>query len=424
MKKIFITGSLISILFSCTNTPHENEKECLEKMISADTSSETTCPFLTTDNKGNIVISYIKEKNDSVTVMCYAISTDKGFSFGEPVEIAATKEVHPSAENLPKIVFKPNGEIIAVWGVDNSSPKKKYGGLVYYAQSFDDGKNWSEAKLLVEDTASIDQRYFDVSVLQNGEAGIIWLDNRTQTDKQGSTLYYAATNGKDGFQNEKPIDETICQCCRTDLFVDSKGNIHAAYRDIINDSIRDMVHTVSVDGGKTFAKSKRISPDNWAINGCPHTGPTMTENNNGLHFAWYTMGGGSGVFYSSTKDNGTTFSLRDSVSSKPSAKHPQITNLPNGEIIIVWDETIQKEESFNAWIGLQHRTKEGKIISTQYITSDDAVSGFPVVRAIDDKTVIVALVQQVQDTKNKLADNKQHKHSKGGQVYSRMIHLE
>ncbi len=423
MKNTFIAVYLVVFLFSCTNTTHEKEEECLEKMISMDTSSETSCPFLTNDNKGNIVISYIKEKNDSVAVMCYAVSLDKGYSFGQPIEIFSSNEIHPSPENLPKLAFKPDGVIIAVWGVDNSNPKKKYAGLVYYAQSFDGGKNWSEAKQLVKDTASVDQRYFDISILQNGEVGIIWLDSRTKTDKQGSTLYYAETNGKNGFQNEKPIGETICQCCRTDLFVDGKGSIHTAYRDILNDSIRDMVHAVSVDGGKTFSQSKRISEDNWAINGCPHTGPTMTENNNGFHFAWYTMGGGSGVFYSFTNDNGETFSSRDSVSSKPSAKHPQITNLPNGNIIIVWDETIQKGENYNAWIGLQQRTNEGKIISTQYITSDDVVSGFPVINTIDDGAVFVAWVQQVHDTKSKSVENPKHTHPKGGQVHYRMIHF-
>ncbi|MDO9185943.1 MAG: sialidase family protein [Bacteroidia bacterium] len=424
MKNIFIAAVLITFLFSCTNTKNEEKEECVEKTICTDTTAETTCPFLTTDNNGNVVMSYIKEKNDTLAVICYAISTDKGYSFGEPIEIPASKDVHPSAENLPKMAFKPNGEIIAVWGVDNGNPKKKYAGLVYYAQSFDEGKNWSEAKQLVEDTTSIDQRYFDISVLQNGEVGIIWLDSRTKTDKEGSTLYYGETNGKNGFQNEKPIAETICQCCRTDLFVDSKGAIHAAYRDIINDSIRDMVHTISIDGGKTFSSSNRISADNWAIDGCPHTGPTMAENTNGLHFAWYTMGGGSGVFYSFTNDNGKTFSIRDSVSTKPSAKHPQLGALPNGEVIIVWDETIQKGENYNAWVGLQHRTNEGKVVSTQYITADDAISGYPVIKAIDDNEVLVAWVQKHQDVKNKLVENTKQKHSKGGQVYYKMIHLK
>lgn len=423
MKNIFIATGLISFLFSCTNNSHENAELHSEKTISTDTSAETTCPFLTNDNKGNIVMAYIKEKHNTAAVLCYAVSTDQAYSFGTPIEIPASNEINPSAENLPKIVFKPNGEIIAAWGVDNSNPKKKYAGLVNYSQSFDEGKTWSEAKLLVKDTASSDQRYFDVAILQNGEAGIIWLDSRTKTDKQGSTLYYAETNGANGFQNEKPIGETICQCCRTDLFVDSKGFIHAAYRDIINDSIRDMVHTFSIDGGKTFALAKRISDDNWAIKGCPHTGPTMAESNNNLHFAWYTMGGGSGVFYSYTKDNGKTFSLRDSVSTKPSAKHPQLTALPNGDVIIVWDETVQKGENYNGRVGLQHRTNEGKILSTRYVTSDDVVSGYPVIKAIDDRAVLIAWVQQHQSSKNKSAENKM-KHPKGGQVHYKVEHLE
>ena len=424
MKNILITISLASFLFSCTNAQYEKNEECLEKTISTDTSSETSCPLLISDNKGNVVLTYIKEKSDTVALMCYAVSTDKGHSFGNPIEIAASSKIHPSAENIPKMVFKANGEIIAVWGVNNSSPEKKYGGLIYYAQSFDEGKNWTEAKQLVEDTASIDQRYFDIAILQNGEAAIIWLDSRTKTDKEGSTLYFAETKGKNGFQNEKSIGETICQCCRTDLFVDSKGAIHAAYRDIINDSIRDMVHIISSDGGKTFSAPQRISIDNWAINGCPHTGPAMAENRNALHFAWYTMGGGSGVFYSFTKDNGETFMLRDSVSTKPSAKHPQICTLPNDDVIIVWDETVVKGENYNAVIGLQRRNKEGKIISTQYITSDEALSGFPVLKAVDGNNVLIAWVQKQQDIKNLQADQKKHTHLKGGQVYYKLVHLK
>lgn len=390
MKKVVISFATLLLLYSCSDTPQEQTEQFSEKTISMDTNIETSCAFLTADTKGNIIMSWGKQTNDSDGVMCYAIYNNKENLFENPVEIPSSKGVLLHNENLPKIVFKPNGEIIAVWGVSNPSPKKKYGGLVYYAQSFDEGKNWSEAKLLVKDTTSIDQRYFDVSILQNGEAGIIWLDSRTKTDKQGSTLYYAATNGKNGFENERVIGETTCQCCRTDIFVDSKGSIHTAYRDIINDSIRDMVHTVSIDGGKIFSPSQRISADNWAINGCPHTGPTMAENEYGLHFAWYTMGSGEGVFYCNSTDNGKTFSLRDSVSGKASAKHPQVATLPNGNIVIVWDETIQKVKQYNKWVGLQHRSLNGKIINTNYITPDTTTAGFPVVKALDEASVLVA----------------------------------
>src|ERR1700741_4122868 len=317
---------LVFTLFSCNKEPNISLTETIEKAVTED-SLQTTCPYLTSDHNGNIVMSWVKELNDSDAVMCYATSKDHGFSFERPVEIGTSKGVHPHGENLPKVIFKSTGEMIAMWGISNANPKNKYSGLVSYTQSFDGGRTWTKSRPLVTDTASYDQRYFDMALLPNGEIAVIWLDNRTKSEAAGSTLYYSETKGRNGFQKEKVIGETCCQCCRTDLFVDSKGNIHAAYRDIINDTIRDMVHTISFDKGKTFSTPERISDDNWIISGCPHTGPAMAENKNGIQFAWHTMGGGNGVFFNTTKDNGRTFSLRDTVRSQPSAKHAQLATL-------------------------------------------------------------------------------------------------
>lgn len=365
-----------------------------------DRKSETSCPYLTKNTKNNIVMSWGMKTNANEDIICFSIFNSRNSTFEKTIEIPSSKGVQLHSESMPKIIFKPNEEIIAVWGVDNSSPKRKYAKRIYYSQSFDQGKTWTKATSLVKDTASNSQAYYDIDLLPNGEAAIIWLDNRTKTTKQGSTLYYAVTNGKSGFQNEKPICETTCQCCRTDLFVDSKGNIRATFRDIINDTIRDMSHVFSIDGGKTFSLPIRISADNWVINGCPHTGPALAENNTGLHFAWYTMGRGEGVFYCNSKDSGKTFSQRSSVSNKPSAKHPQIITLSKGDVAIVWDETIKKDNNYNAWVGLQHRTANGDIISTKFITSDECVSEYPVIKAIDENSILVAWVQQSKNMSN------------------------
>ena len=404
MRKLLIACVLISSMYSCTDRPKEQTYSYSEKTVATDTTSKTSCPYLTTDNKGNTVMSWVKELNDSVAIMCYAISEDKGNAFAKPIEISSSKDIHPHGENLPKIIFKPDGEVIAMWGVSNSNPKSKYSGLVYYSQSFDEGKTWADPIALVKDTSAYDQRYFDMELLPNGEAMVLWLDNRGDKTKEGSTLFCAETNGKNGFQNEKAIGETCCPCCRTDLFIDDKGNIHASYRDIINDSIRDMVQIVSTDGGHTFTQPVRISADNWVINGCPHTGPTETQNKTGMHFAWYTLGGGEGVFYCNSKDLGKTFSKRDCVSNNPSAKHPQITSLPNGNIVIVWDQTVKKGDKFNACIGLQERDPDGKILSSKFISSEDAVSEFAVVKTIDDKNVLIAYKE-----KNKTKSNVTYK---------------
>jgi len=350
---------------------------------------ESSCPYLTKDAKGNMVLSWVRKKDSTSFVYCYAVSADGGSSFGDAIEIPSTASVYPHAENLPKIVCKPSGEMIAVWGANNPNPENAYSGLVYYCQSFDNGKTWSSATRLVKDTAGYDQRYFDVALLPNGEAGIIWLDNRKKTIKEGSAMYFAQTRGNGGFTNEKLITEPCCECCRTDLFIDSKKNIHVLYRAIIADSVRDMVHSVSADGGNRFTEPVKISNDNWVINGCPHTGPAITENKEGLHFAWFTAGAGTGVFYNRSKDNGKTFSEKDSLSSR-SGRHPQLTNLPNDEIAVVWDESFPSGKTSVSKIGFELKTAEGDKIAKEHFTNTNGSSTFPVLQAIDNNRIIVA----------------------------------
>jgi hypothetical protein len=345
------------------------------------------CPYLTKDNKGNTVLSWVRNINDSTTSFCYATSTD-GKTFSQTVVIPNSGNIEPHGENLPKIIFKPSGEIIALWGAANPNPNNQYSGLVFYTQSFDNGKTWTTAKQLVNDRAGYDQRYYDVALLPNGEAGIIWLDNRKTNDKEGSSLYFASTNGKNGFEEGKLISQSCCQCCRTDLFVDKQGGVHAVFRGIIQDSIRDMVHIVSIDGGKNFSPPKRINEDNWVIKGCPHTGPAMTENKDGIHFAWFTGGKKKGCFYTKTTDNGKSFAGADSISSLGS--HPQLTSLANGELIIVWDEMQFAKSKMVKRIGIQRRNADGSPQARAYITAEDSNASYPVIAPLNDTSSIVA----------------------------------
>lgn len=352
------------------------------------------CPYLTKDTKGNVVLSWVRMINDSTTTFCYATCTD-GKKFSKPVVIANSTNIEPHGENIPKIIFKPSGEIIALWGAANPNPKNKYSGVVYYTQSFDKGKTWTNAKPLVSDTASYDQRYYDVALLPNGEVAAIWLDNRKTTKQEGSALYFATTNGKNGFENAKLVHQPCCQCCRTDLYVDTKGGIHATFRGIVQDSIRDMVHIVSTDGGKTFSDPKRINEDNWVIKGCPHTGPAMAENKDGIHFAWFTGGKNKGVFYTNTTDNGKSFAGADSVSSAGS--HPQLAALPDGELIIVWDEGQFVKGKMVKRIGIQRRNAEGKSEGKDYITGEDSNTSFPVISTINETSSFVAYSSKIGD---------------------------
>jgi hypothetical protein len=371
-----------------------DQKLVKSKRISS-RNAKAAAPYLTTDSKGRAVISWIEEKDH--TLMYYAVLNEDGGLYRGPTPIPPTKGLNIHHEMMSKMVFKPDGEIIAVWPVDNETPENKYGGLIYYAQSFDGGDTWTDPIPITTDTASNDQRYFDLAVLKNGNAAIVWLDNRSEYETEGSTLFYASTKGKDGFQNEKIIGRSTCQCCRTDIHVDDSGNISVAYRNIFNKKVRDMAYTVSHNGGKDFSEPKRISYDNWEISGCPHTGPSMTSNKNGLHFYWYTMGGGEGVYFTSTNNYGKHFKERKLFSED--ARHPQAGVLNDGTIAVVWDELSKAEGEFNNRIGLALRKENKDIGKTIFLTSPIVHATYPVVLGLENGALLVAWSQEKNKSK-------------------------
>lgn len=389
MRYIFILTISIVAFTACKTGNSELQLTTTEPVL-IDTIPGS-CPYLTKDSKGNVLLSWVRSINDSSSIFCYAVSTD-GKTFSSPVSIPSSANIHPHAENLPKIIAKPSGELIALWGAANPNPKNKYSGLVFYSQSFDNGTTWSTAKQLTNDTASFDQRYYDVALLPDGEAGIIWLDNRKSTTKEGSGLYFARTAGADGFQNEQRISQLCCQCCRTQLFIDKKGGIHAIYRGIVNDSIRDMMHIVSTNHGKSFTEPIRISNDNWVLKGCPHTGPSMTENKTGLHFAWFTGAGKKGCYFTSSSNNGQSFAAADSVSSNGS--HPQMTSLSNGTLMLVWDESVEMNNKPVKRIATQLRNENGTSIGKTFLTTTDLAASYPVITPLSSNKAMIAYIEK------------------------------
>lgn len=366
-------------------------------LVVSHAGKDASCPYLTKDTEGRPVVSWVEtNKGDNTGSMYYAVSNDNGYTFSEPVIIPSSSGVYPHDENLPKLLFKPGGTVIAMFGIEANDPRNKYAGKVMYTQSFDNGKTWQPAVPMVTDTAGYDQRYFDMALLPGGEAAAIWLDNRKDTSAEGSTLYFATTHGRSGFQNAVPVASTICQCCRTKMYVAGNGDIHLAYRDIINDSIRDMVHQVSADGGRTFSKPVRISADNWVVNGCPHTGPTLTANSKGLHFAWFTMGGGQGAFYCQSADNGNTYTQKEPLSKSPMAKHPQMATIAD-QILVVWDEPVKWKNDFNSRVGFQYKAADGKTKEAGILTSDSTYANFPVISAVKADKALVAYKRRAGD---------------------------
>jgi hypothetical protein len=58
-----------------------------------------------------------------------------------------------------------------------------------------------------------------------------------------------------------------------------------------------------------------VHADEWVIDGCPHSGPTIAvDSDRAVHVAWYTAAEGrAGLFYAISEDGGYSFGPPESV---------------------------------------------------------------------------------------------------------------
>ena len=300
--------------------------------------------YFSKDSHGNPLLCWTEETaQEDEFMLRYAKFDSRRNQFGTPVDVMPSRGTRLHSESMNKMAVKADGTLVAVYAVKHPTPANRFAGSIFYTLSADQGKTWSKPAYLHSDTLpDYGRGYFDLELLPDGEIGAVWLDGRFGEEDTGSALFFAKTEPGKGFDKDWQIGESTCECCRTDLFVDNMGGIHVAYRAILFPSalsgqqVRDMVHRVSHDGGQTFSAARRISADNWAIEGCPHTGPSLAANQDGLHTVWFTAGGDQGIFYANSKDNGQTFSTRAKMSG--TARYPQVCTLRSGAIAMVWQD--------------------------------------------------------------------------------------
>ncbi len=335
-----------------------------------------TTPRFTTDHHGNPVLSWI-EKDGEKAHFYFAVSTNKGQTFGPKIQINAPSDLSVHAEGMPRIAFRGDGSIWATFELKKPIKEAPRAADLMYIVSSDGGKTWSNPQAIHKDTTPGKGHSFsDVARLPNGELGFVWLDEK-MGNYEGRSVKFVQTLPEGGFSEEIVVDSNACQCCRTVLFIDTKGYLHITYRDLLADGTRDMSHTVSTDGGKSFSQPRLVFKDRWKINACPHTGPSMTQVGDAYFVSWF-----------SGKSETTESGIRLAQLDKPQlisgmltvrAKHPQITSL-NGSLVSVWDESMEKNEQYFTKIALRIRNTQGHE-NTTYLTPDFGSASYPVVLA-------------------------------------------
>ena len=360
-------------------------------------------PRLTTDAAGNPLLSWVEKTGEKGANFYFAVSTDNGQTFGEKIRVKAPENISIHAEGMPKIAVKADGTLLAVFEVPRPTPESRFAGDLLYTMSADKGQTWTEPQPVHRDaTPGKSHSFSDITRLPTGEIGVVWLDEKLP-NREGRPVVFAQTTEGKGFGPAVLVDDNACQCCRTNVFVDAKKNIHLTYRDLLPATqkgelaSRDISTAVSIDGGKTFSKPQVVFADHWQVNACPHAGPVVAQLGDDILMTWF-----------SGKENAVGLRLAQLGSNKlvssvmsNRAKHPQVA-ATGGNLVWVWDEAISKDGSgemgsFVQRIGM--RTVAGKEVGpTTYLTPETVEATYPAVLAA--KHGVLVAYEQTKDKAN------------------------
>lgn len=385
MKNILILISS-AILFSCNNN-HSNGEQANQPVLLSHQSEKASCVYLTKDENNKPVISWCEKDVSGKKFFSMSFFNEKENAFDTTINVPIEQNAVFMEEGMPKVAVKSDGTVIAVYETNAPTKQNGWAGFIHYIQSFDKGKTWTQPLCVHQDTASgKNHSYAAIARLSDGEVGACWLDESLGDAKMGRSIKFAKTNGKNGFQNELLVDSFACECCRTAISSDEKGNVSILFRNIAAGSVRDITVSTSRDNGKMFSPAVTFSNDNWVVNGCPEDGPSVVDKNKNTYATWFTGGKNKGIFYAElNNENAVVF--KKQISSN--GRFIQLCLLPGGQRTIAYNENIREADSIYSKI-IVNRVDDDNHFFTADVTQDKVHANYPVLCSLDEHRIVVA----------------------------------
>jgi Neuraminidase (sialidase) len=343
-------------------------------------------PSIAPDARGGFYLAYIQRANGVSDVMLRHSTDGKSFSDAVRVNDRAG-DATVRNENPPKIAVAPNGNVYVCW----ANERARWKGNIRFARSTDGGKSFSSSITINSDAESepTGHAFQSVAVDKTGRVYVAWIDERNKkAGDRGAEIWMSQSiDGGKTFSSDHKIISDVCECCRTNIQIDSTGRLFLAYRTVPSKGpmYRDIIVARSSDGGKSFTPVK-VSEDGWEINACPVTGPGLSVDSRGqIAVVWFTGGDRQGLYYAASTNHGASYSPRKLLESNQNmGKHAQAVALSDGRVFVAWDEKMEKVKVVGGLLDLQ------KGLLQRSLSRDEA--SYPMI-AFNGKTVVIAGMQ-------------------------------
>ena len=186
------------------------------------------------------------------------------------------------------------------------------------------------------------------------------------------TLRSAVITQAGELDHEQLVDESVCDCCQTDVAVADNGPV-AVYRDRTEAEIRDIYITRHLNG--SWQLGERLFADDWEIGGCPVNGPAIAARENRVAIAWFSAADATPVVrVTSSTDGGMTFGEPVEIASGKLAGFVGLVQLPDGSLAVSW---VAREPDTGNVINLRHVAADGTLGPVQRIGASQQARIFP-----------------------------------------------
>ncbi len=363
-----LLGCAIESDIKPVETPKQNHKHSeptVKSVTCADPKSDPSSLCSDTvssvfDHKGTLWITWVN--NNFIYVQS---STDKGLHFSNPIKVnAIAEQVAAKGESRPKIKLDNKGTIFLTWDLHLDKKRNSY---VRFSRSSDGGQHFSEPVTVNDNLETIRHRFNSLAIGKNNEIFITWLDARdieiekkAGEDPKGLSVYYTwSDDGGQHFKANKKVADHSCECCRIDTAIAKDNTPVIAWRHIFEGKLRDHA-LIKFKDWSTPGKMVHLGDEKWAIDACPHHGPSLAISDiDTYHAVWFSGSEAQkGLFHAYSTTSAKRFSKPLNFG-KEGASHPSVLGLGK-QVAIVWQEF----DGTHNTIQTMKSTDDGKTWST------------------------------------------------------------
>ncbi len=328
-------------------------------------------------------------------------SPDLGQSWRPPQRLdIGSDTVSADGENRPKLAFHGPKR----WAVISYTQplSKPYTGEIRLLRSEDGGQSFAAPVTVHADRQLITHRFESIAFDASGRLHTVWIDKRDLEASKGRRPAYRGAaiyrneslDGGATFGPDLKLADHSCECCRIALSPTPQGGMAAMWRHVFEPNQRD--HAFAMLQGET-PLLQRASLDRWAVDGCPHHGPSLVPdaNTGGYHAVWFGLRDGVGAVRYGRLDplgrpEGPVQALPD-----PAAEHADLA-AHGRQVAIVWRSFDGQAYRLRAWLS----NDGGQSFELKELAQSSAENDHPrlLLRHTSSATQIYALWRSTETT--------------------------